>query len=124
MSDVSELIPELPPDQRAIRAKCFHPAGTFVEFEREELNQSIPAHFEKIVVQYPHRLAVKMGDRALTYRELNSAANRVESSLNAVRPWKPLRPLGGFFSKRDGKAANISQCFAGERLYRESWPLH
>ena len=96
MSDGSELIPGLPPDQQAIRAKCFHPVGTFVEFEREELNQSIPARFEKIVAQYPHRLAMKMGDRALTYRELNSAANRVARAILA-RLGKGQEPVGLLF---------------------------
>ena len=43
----------------------------------EEIEQSIPERFEKIVRRYPDRLAVKMGDRALTYGELNQAANRI-----------------------------------------------
>jgi non-ribosomal peptide synthetase component F len=61
------------PEQEAIRAKCFHPSGTFVEFPIEEVETSIPARFEKIVRLYPERLAVKMGDQAQTYDELNQA---------------------------------------------------
>ena len=48
-----------PPEQQAIRAKCFHPTGTFIEFEKEEIEQSIPDRFEEQVSKYPNRLAVK-----------------------------------------------------------------
>ncbi|HEY7165359.1 MAG TPA: hypothetical protein VIB79_12405, partial [Candidatus Binatia bacterium] len=40
---------KLPPEQLAIRAKCFHPSGRFEEFTKEEVEQSIPERFEKIV---------------------------------------------------------------------------
>ena len=73
------------PSQEAIRAKCFHPAGTFVEFKPEEIEQSIPGRFEKIVRQYPERLAVKTKDRSLTYGELNQAANRIAHAILAKR---------------------------------------
>jgi amino acid adenylation domain-containing protein len=66
----------LPEEQRNIRAKCFHPSGAFIEFAKTEVEQSIPGRFEKIVQRYPHRLAVKTRKRALTYDELNQAANR------------------------------------------------
>jgi acyl-CoA synthetase (AMP-forming)/AMP-acid ligase II len=67
----------LPPEQEAIRAKCFHPSGTFVEFPEADLETSIPERFEKIVKMQPDRDAVKIADRILTYEELNKAANRV-----------------------------------------------
>ena len=42
----------LPPEQETIRAKCFHPRGTFVEFPEEDVETSIPARFElKIPLQ-------------------------------------------------------------------------
>ena len=68
---------KLPPEQQAIRDKCFHPSGTFVEFPIEDVETSIPARFEKIVRMYPDRLAVKTVDRTLTYDELNRYANRI-----------------------------------------------
>ena len=37
-----------------------------MEFGEEEIEQSIPERFEKIVRHYPDRLAVKEGERALT----------------------------------------------------------
>jgi amino acid adenylation domain-containing protein len=67
----------LPPQQEAIRAKCFHPTGTFIEFTKDEIEQSIPDCFERIVSLYPDCIAVKMKERALSYNELNRAANRI-----------------------------------------------
>ena len=31
---------EIPVQQRAIRDKCFHPTGTFIEFTKDEIEQS------------------------------------------------------------------------------------
>ena len=43
----------LPPEQEAIQAKCFHPTGRFVEFTKDEVDQSIPGRFEQIVAKSP-----------------------------------------------------------------------
>jgi amino acid adenylation domain-containing protein len=77
MNDTQRQRFQLPAEQQAIRDKCFHPSGTFVEFPIEDVETSIPARFEKIVGMCPDRLAIKMGNRALTYDELNKAANRI-----------------------------------------------
>jgi amino acid adenylation domain-containing protein len=74
---------ELPLEQQAIRAKCFHPSGRFTEFPRQDVEQSIPARFEKIAARYGDRIAVEKGDRALTYQELNQAANRLAHAILA-----------------------------------------
>ena len=57
--------------QQAIWAKCFHPSGNFVEFKREEIEQSIPQRFEKIVRKYPDRVAVQSDDHEFSYEKLN-----------------------------------------------------
>ena len=75
----------LPPEQEAIRAKCFHPSGTFVEFPEEDVETSIPERFEKIAARYPDRVAVKLRNRLLTYRELNDTANRLARAILARR---------------------------------------
>src|SRR6187549_2261256 len=67
----------LPPEQEAIRARCFHPSGTFVEFPKEDVETTIPERFEKVVRLYHDRIAVKIQNRILTYDELNKSANRV-----------------------------------------------
>jgi amino acid adenylation domain-containing protein len=76
---------DLPPEKESIQAKCFHPTEVFVEFKKEEIEQSIPDRFERIVQLYPHRLAVKAGDRSLTYDALNRAANRIARAILAKR---------------------------------------
>ena len=71
----------IPWHQRAIQNKCFHPTGTFVEFSRDEIEQSIPDRFEHQVQRHPHRLAVKTRNQELTYDELNKASNRVARAI-------------------------------------------
>ena len=56
MSDPFSYPPQLSAEQQAIRAKCFHPTGTFEEFKEEEIEQSISERFEKIVRKYPENM--------------------------------------------------------------------
>ena len=72
---------KLPPEQLAIRAKCFHPTGRFEEFTKEGVEQSIPERFEKIVKRYPDRIAIKERGQAVTYTELNQRANRLAHAI-------------------------------------------
>jgi amino acid adenylation domain-containing protein len=46
-------------------------------WEDADLNRSVIHRFERIVRQYPHRLAVKTNEQELTYDELNQSANRL-----------------------------------------------
>ncbi|HZA54679.1 MAG TPA: AMP-binding protein [Candidatus Udaeobacter sp.] len=63
------------------RCRCFHPSGSFVEFKKEAIEQSIPERFEQIAHEYPARLAVKTKHQALTYDELNKASNRIAQAI-------------------------------------------
>jgi len=83
MSDLSRVAQGPPPEQQAIRARCLHPSGSFVEFKKEEIEQSIPSRFEKIVRKYPDRIAVKSRNQMLTYDELNQTANRIARAILA-----------------------------------------
>ncbi len=85
MSESSKKHFTLPPEQQAIRDKCFHLSGTFVEFPIEDVETSIPARFEKIVERYSDRLAIKDNKRSLTYGELNAAANRIAHAVLQIR---------------------------------------
>ena len=87
----------LPPEQEAIRAKCFHPSGTFVEFPIEDVETSIPARFEKIVRMYPERVAVKTKTQNLSYSELNRAGNRLARMILTQRGEGP-EPVGLFLT--------------------------
>ena len=75
----------LTPGQTALRAKCFHPTGTFIEFKPEEIDQSISDRFEDQVRKHSNRLAVKSGPNEFTYAELNQAANRIAHAILAER---------------------------------------
>jgi amino acid adenylation domain-containing protein len=81
--------PKLPPEQEAIRAKCFHSSGTFVEFTKEEVEQSIPERFERMVRLYPNQTAVKTRNHQLTYDELDRAANSVARAILSARTERP-----------------------------------
>ena len=93
-----DRVVNLPPEQEAIRAKCFHPTGTFVEFPKEEVEQSIPERFERIVRMYPNRIAVKSADHVVTYAEVNAMANRFAHKLIAQRGSEP-EPIGLLLEK-------------------------
>lgn len=69
--------------QQVIKAKCFHPSGSFVKFREEEIEQSIPDRFEQQVVKFPDRIAVKTGNCTLTYDALNKLANRIARAILA-----------------------------------------
>jgi amino acid adenylation domain-containing protein len=85
MTNISTAISDLPPEQRAIRDKCFHPTGKFIEFKKEAIEQSIPSRFEQQVQEYPDRIAVKTREQTLTYDALNKAANRIAHAVSAKR---------------------------------------
>ena len=75
----------LPPEQQALRARCFHPIELFIEFSMEEIEQSIPDRFEDQVRKHSRRLAIKINEKQLTYDELNRAANQIAHAILAGR---------------------------------------
>jgi amino acid adenylation domain-containing protein len=98
MTNILTAISDFPPEQQAIRDKCFHPTGKFIEFKKEEIEQSIPDRFEQMVRMYPHRIAVKTKKGHLTYNELNKAANRIAHMILAEQGSKA-EPVGLMFEK-------------------------
>ena len=48
--------------QQPMHGHRVHPTNPFIEFKKEEIEQSIPERFEQIVQLYPDRLAVKTKD--------------------------------------------------------------
>ena len=73
----------LPAEQGTIRNRCFHPTGTFIEFQEAAVEQSITSRFEEQVRKYPDRLAVKTRNHQVTYDDSNRSANRVANQLLA-----------------------------------------
>jgi amino acid adenylation domain-containing protein len=85
MIPISKFSTNLPPEQQAIRAKCFHPSGGFEEFSIEDVGKSIPERFEEIVRMYPDRIAVKTTNHTISYGVLNKMANRVARAILTQR---------------------------------------
>ena len=53
----------------------------FVNFPKEEIDQSISARFEKIAQVYSDNIAIQTRNTRVTYTELNSLANRIANTL-------------------------------------------
>lgn len=62
-------------------ASVVRPSNSFTGSLNGEVERSIPERFEKIARRYPDRLALKMGERSLTYDELNRYANRIARTI-------------------------------------------
>jgi amino acid adenylation domain-containing protein len=82
------------------------PINEFLAFGQEQLEQSLTERFEKIVRQYPHRIAVKMGEVAVTYAALNAMSNRVARAILAERSSDP-EPIGLFFAAGVAQIAGV-----------------
>ncbi len=80
MPETAELL-----RHRALQERCRHPERDATEFARDEIEQSIPARFEKLASRHPDRLSVKAPDGELTYRELDESANRLAHAILRLR---------------------------------------
>ncbi|HEX6770085.1 MAG TPA: non-ribosomal peptide synthetase [Candidatus Binatia bacterium] len=106
---MTDFIPnkyKLPPEQEIIRAKCFHPAGKFIEFTKSEIDQSIPAHFERQVANDRDRVAVRSKGGQLSYGDLNKIANRIARALLSQRG-KEEEPIALLLGHDAGMIASI-----------------
>jgi len=57
------------------------PGSRFVEFKKEETEQSVPERFEKQVAKYPDHISVKTKHHQFTYAALNRSANLVARAI-------------------------------------------
>jgi amino acid adenylation domain-containing protein len=69
--------------ENTIRGDQVPPTNPFVEAKKEEIEESVPARFERMVRLYPHRIAVKTRANEITYEALNRSANRLAHALVA-----------------------------------------
>ncbi|MGH7848182.1 MAG: AMP-binding protein, partial [Candidatus Binatia bacterium] len=60
-----------------------------VPFTAQDVPQSIPDRFEKIVRRFPQRIAVKTANQTVTYADLNATANRLAHLICAQRGGLP-----------------------------------
>lgn len=68
--------------KRANRPSCPGCSHAFSQFEKSDVEQSIPARFSEQVRQHSQRLAVKTHRDELTYDAVNEAANRIAQILS------------------------------------------
>lgn len=85
MAHPSNLVYDSISQQRIIQSRLLHPTGIFYRFEKEDIEQSVSARFEKQVEKYPDRIAIKDRDTQITYVQLNRNANRLARSILAHR---------------------------------------
>ena len=57
------------------------PFDSFLEFQRDDIEQSISRRFEAVARTYPDRIAVSAQENQYSYDQLNRAANRVARSI-------------------------------------------
>jgi amino acid adenylation domain-containing protein len=71
--------------EESVRNYYAGPTHPFIEFKKQDVEQSIPDRFEQMVLNYPNQIAVKTSSHSITYSELNVAANRIAHSILQAR---------------------------------------
>ena len=66
------------------RSNLVYSTDSFIEFKREDIEQSISERFEQQVEKYPKNIAVKTKDDEWSYDELNKTANRMAKKILAL----------------------------------------
>ena len=74
----------IPADEEARRTRCAHPAGRFAEFTAAELERPVGERFARMAREHRDRVAVATRERAVTYAELDRAADRVAHAVLAA----------------------------------------
>jgi amino acid adenylation domain-containing protein len=76
-----KLLTEAERNQLSTQRNRVAPTNPFIKFEKEDIEQSIPARFEQLVKAYPHRIAVKTRNYQWTYSDLNHRANQIAQTI-------------------------------------------
>ncbi|MGH9932577.1 MAG: non-ribosomal peptide synthetase, partial [Pyrinomonadaceae bacterium] len=78
---ISDLKLHTESDQCAPPTDNVRPGNEFIEFRREEIEQSIADRFAAQVEKFPTRLAIKSRNYQWTYEDLNAAVDRIAQSI-------------------------------------------
>ena len=76
---------EVESDEESLLSQGVRPVNPFIEFRREEIEQSITQRFATQVEKYPNRLAVSSKNYRWTYRELDAAVHSISQTLAGRR---------------------------------------
>ena len=113
----------VPPLQRPPRGVPTRPANEFAPFLKSEIEKSISDRFEQQVRKYPRRVAVKVGDRIVTYVELNELANRIGRAILG-RSDEVTKPVGLLLDKDAPMLAAMLGALKTGRAYVPLDPAH
>lgn len=83
MATQSEQSSSLPPEQRSIESRCFHPRDNWIYMDPDAQGRAIHEMVEAQAAATPDKLAVVSPACALTYRQLNQKANRLARAIIA-----------------------------------------
>ncbi|MDJ1181650.1 non-ribosomal peptide synthetase [Roseofilum casamattae] len=83
---------------------------SFVEFKKEDIEQSVSDRFGQMVEQYPEKIAVKSRTATLTYAELDKASNRIARMLKSQQG-DGLEPVGILMQQGAGFITAIMSVF-------------
>ena len=86
MPTQSEQSPYLPPEQRSIESRCFHPRNSWVRMDPDAQTCAIHEIAEAQAVAIPDSAAVVSPGCTLTYRQLNEQANQLARAISAHCP--------------------------------------
>ena len=103
-------------EQRAARARCRHPTGTFTPLSPVDIEQSVPARFREQARRHANRVAVATGAASLTYAELDRAATLVARAVRA-RSAAAERPVALLFPHGAGAIVAMLGVLAAGRCY-------
>src|SRR5262245_47705857 len=92
------------------------PSNPFIEFSRKDIEQSIGSRFQQVVERDRSRIAIKAGDRVVTYGALNKMANRVAQALQSSSDTEN-EPVAVFGGNDIGTIAAILEVFKAGKIY-------
>ena len=84
IEDVS-LRREADTDRKRFQSERVRPVNPFIEFRREEIQQSITQRFAAQVEKYSDRLAIRSKNYQWTYKDLDTAANTIAQTIVNLR---------------------------------------
>lgn len=105
------------------QARHVSPSNSFIEFKKEEIEQSIPDRFEQQVRRYSERPAVKTPTCQFSYEQLNRAANRVARAILGKRG-EGAEPIALLLEKNASIIAAILGVLKAGKIYVPLDPSH
>lgn len=112
------LLEKYEPASLGSRTGCqVTPSNPFIQFSRNDIEQSIGSRFQQIVDRDPSRVAVKAESRVLNYGTLNRMANRVAHALRSASGTSRNEPVAVFGGNDVGTIAAILGVLKAGKIY-------